>query len=343
MKEKSFWCRMLSVFFGALIVYSCSGKDEQKQFVPIKVITEEAHPVSVEQCQSYVGVVEESECTALSFSVSGTIQVVTVKEGEEVRLGTVIATLDRTSAKSALDAAEAALLQARDAYKRMSQLHDSASLPEIKMVEVDSKLQQAQSAYDMARKKYDDGVLRVPFRGVVGKKQLSVGENVMPGQTVCTLLNIDKVKVKIAVPEMEIAGIGCSDSAEIRVPALNGRYFHGRKLEKGVQANPLSHTYDVYVVIDNPSHLLLPGMVCSVGLRPDESRQEVTVPIRAVQGHGNGERFVWSVQEGKAHRVSVVTGKVVGNRMVIHKGLQRGERVIIDGYQKVSEGTKISF
>lgn len=64
----------------------------------------------------------------------------TVKEGEWVTLGMILAVLDRSSAKSALDAAKEALTQVQDAHRRMSQFHDSASLPEIKMVEVNSKL-----------------------------------------------------------------------------------------------------------------------------------------------------------------------------------------------------------
>lgn len=77
----------------------------------------------------------------------------------------------------------------------------------------------------MARKNYDDCVLRVTQQGVIGEKRLSAGENAMPGQTVCTLLNIDKVKVKIAVPEMEIAGIETSDSSLIRVPGIRREKF----------------------------------------------------------------------------------------------------------------------
>ena len=294
-------------------------------------------------CRSYIGVVEESESTALSFPISGTIQTMTVKEGEWVTPGMTLAVLDRSSAKSALDAAEAALTQAQDAHRRMSQLHDSASLPEIKMVEVNSKLQQAQSAVDMARKNYDDCVLRVTRRGVIGEKRLSAGENAMPGQTVCTLLDIDKVKVKIAVPEMEIAGIETSDSSLIRVPALDGKSFHGHKLEKGVQADPFAHTYDVSVIVENPSHLLLPGMVGDVTLCKSEYRQVITVPTRAVQGQGDGSRFVWSVRDGKACRVRVTVGKIAGSRIEVCDGLRSGDRVITDGYQKVSEGTKITF
>lgn len=344
MQYKRLWCRMSVAVSGALVMCGCSDREAQTAPGAIRVDVEPVVMTGGGQWRSYVGVVEENECTALSFAVAGMVRTMNVTEGAHVAKGSVLAELDRTTSKSALDAAEAALSQAQDAHRRMSQLYESSSLPEIKMVEMDSRLQQAQSAFDMARKNYDDGVLRAPFSGVIGRKRLSAGENVMPGQAVCTLLDIDAVKIKIAVPEMEIAATESSDSAEIRVPALAGRLFRGRRIEKGVQANPLTHTYDVYVNVDNMPHVLLPGMVCDVGLRSGQAMPGLSVPLRAVQsGGGDDGRFVWTVRDGKAHRVGVVTGEVIGNRIFIGNGLHDGDSVIVDGYQKVGEGTKVIF
>ena len=83
--------------------------------------------------------------------------------------------LDATSVRSSYDAAKAALVQAEDAYRRMEELHAKGSLPEIKWVEVQSKLQQARSMEEMARKNLKDCKLYAPFSGVIADKSVEVG------------------------------------------------------------------------------------------------------------------------------------------------------------------------
>ncbi len=343
MRKEQVGYQLCMLLYAMIIFCSCSSQEEERQKAPIKVKVVQVSESSTMEYLSYVGVVEENESTALSFAVSGKIQTMNVIEGKRVAKGTTLATLDNTTAGSTLEAAQAALSQAQDAYKRLKQLHDNGSLPDIKMVEIETKLQQAQSAYNMALKNHDDFLLKAPFHGVIGKKSLSVGENALPGQVVCSLLNIDEVKVKIAVPEKEVSAISDWKDATIQVPALGDQSFQGTKIERGVQANPFTHTYDMYVVIPNPSHALLPGMVCSVRLGNQEEAATVMIPVRAVHAKGDDSHFVWTVKGETASRVAVEIGEVVGNNIVIRKGLQQGEQIIVDGYQKVGEGTKIVY
>ena len=85
----------------------------------------------------------------------------------------------------------------------------------------------------------------------------------------------------------------------------------------------------------------MPGMVCRVALEGDTSARAIVLPSRAVQVTGRGDRFVWCVREGKATIVPVTVGALTEGGVVITDGLEAGERVITDGYQKVSEGTKV--
>lgn len=343
MKRKRVGYQMPTIFFCVMLLCGCSQGERKKGGNSLKVKTEQVSAFNEKFGRTYIGIVEETESIALSFSVSGTIQSIDFAEGSPVSKGMSLAFLDHTSAGSALETAEANLGQARDAHNRMSQLYKNASLPEIKMVEMEAKLQQAQAAYNMAKKNYEDCILKAPFSGVIGKKSLSAGENALPGQAVCTLLDIDEVKVKIAVPEMEVAHISDSEETEITVPALGNNQFKGIKIEKGIKANPFTHTYDMHVIVNNPSHVLLPGMVCKVHLWHQEEQVSIAVPTRAVQTGEKNSLFVWTVKEGMASRTRVRTGEVIGNRIVILEGLKEGDRIIVDGYQKVSEGTKIEF
>lgn len=165
----------------------------------------------------------------------------------------------------------------------------------------------------------------------------------MPGQPVYSLLDISTVRVKIAVPEKEIACISETGVPLITVPALKDRRFNGMSVEKGVVGNRFSHTYDLFITVANESGQLLPGMVCSVHIPNVDEGPVVTVPLRALQKDNNGKTFVWKVSDGTARRSYVQTGVPVGNEMEITDGLQPGEQVITEGYQKVSDGTIIRF
>ena len=174
---------------------------------------------------------------------------VKVDLGSRVRQGQLLATLDEVSMQNTYQAAKAALKQAEDAYQRMKELHEKGSLAEMKWVEVQSKLQQAQSMEAVARKNLTDCQLYAPFSGVIAEKSLEVGQNVMPGVQVLKLVSDDRLKVRISVPETEIARVARGQKAVIEAPVLNGTKAEGVVTEKGVQANPLSRSYEVNVSI----------------------------------------------------------------------------------------------
>ena len=315
---------------------------------PVRVKTEVVGEAADVNGRTYVGEVEAESSTAVSFTGSGTVLRVLVDEGQRVSKGQLIAEMDATQARNALANCEAQMRQANDALARMKQLHDQNSLADMKWVETQSQVAQAQAQLDMAKKAVADCRVYAPVSGVVGKKMMNAGETALPSQPVCTILNINNVKVKVSVPEKEIAQFSATTPTEIRVEAL-GETFAGGRIEKGVQADPVSRTYDVRIRVENLGERLLAGMVCEVkvmggcdGVAANETQRgaAVSVPITAVQRSADGSMFVWKAEEGKAHRAKVTLGEASGNRMEVVGGLKKGEKVIVEGYQKLSEGTE---
>ena len=136
------------------------------------------------------------------------------------------------------DAAAASLHQAEDAYARMKQLYDKKSLPEMQMVEVETRLQQARSMYELSKKNMNDCALHAPFAGVVGRRTAGVGENASPGVPVLTLLEISRVKVRISVPENEIARLDAGTSAVITVSPSVANRSRGTVWRRAAQPTP---------------------------------------------------------------------------------------------------------
>lgn len=331
----------------SLAVASCSSKPEQKEEESISVTVERVTPSAEYGQLPYVGVVEEESSTSVSFTGMAMLKTVTVSEGQPVKKGQLLAVIDETQARNALATAKASLDQALDARERMKQLHESQSLPDMKWVEVESKVQQAQASYDMMKKNLEDCRIYAPVSGVVGTKIMGVGETVLPTEPVLTILSIDRVKVRVAIPEREIADITAGTSTTITVDALGDETFQGGRIEKGVSADPLTHTYDIRIMVPNSGHKLLPGMVARVKMKDEGLRMKnysaLTLPVTAVQQSSDKSLFVWVVKDGRAHRQAVTIGQTVGNRVMIETGLAEGEQVIVEGYQKVGEGTPVNL
>jgi len=342
--------RSVLVLLTVIMLCSCGGKNTSGEKAPTRVKTLVVSSAMVDHAQTYVGIVEEREATAVSFTGMGIVKRMLVSEGQAVGRGQLIAEMDDTQARNLLAGAEAQMAQADDALARFKILHDNGSLPEVKWVEIQSKVAQAQSQLEVAKKNLADCRLTAPVSGIVGKKSLGAGETALPSQAVVSILDISTVKVKVAVPEAEIGSISANTPTNILVEAVGGSY-HGGKIEKGVVADALTHTYDIRINVANDGRKLLPGMVASVRFRsltPYPSSNGVGsvifLPVAAVQKQADGSLFVWTVDRQKAaHRSKVTIGQTEGNYVLVKSGLNTGDRIVTEGYQKLSEGTKVIF
>ena len=337
--------KVFLMLLSVLLLSSCGGKKEPNVKAPTRVKTQVVSPDMVDNAQTYVGIVEEREATAVSFTGMGVVKRMLVNEGQAVSKGQLIAEMDDTQARNLLSGAEAQMTQANDVFERYKMLHDNGSLPEVKWVEVQSKVAQAKSQLQVARKTLTDCRLIAPVSGIIGKKMIGAGETAIPSQAVVSILDISTVKVKVAVPEAEVGGINANTPTSIKVEAINGNY-QGGQIEKGVQADALTHTYDIRINVAIGDRKLLPGMVANVRFVSDGSQAigSKMVPVTAVQKKSDGSLFVWTVgKDSTAHRATVTIGQTQGNYVSVIDGLNIGDRIATEGYQKLSEGTKVIF
>ena len=290
---------------------------------------------------TYPGYVEEGQSVSLAFKYAGTVESIRVKEGSKVAKGQELARVSSPSLENSKRSAKATLDQAQDAYDRLKKVYENGSLPEIKWKEMESNLEKAQAAVDLANAMVDENILRAPFSGTITDIRLGLGENVSPLTPAMRLIGGSSWVVKISVPEDEISKIQMHDKAEIIIPALGDRSFTGEVIEKSMTASMMTHSYPAKVLIEQPSPDLSLGMIGKVILKSDV-KKGIVIPANAVLLNQEG-RFVWIEEEGRATRRKVIINGYSGNGVVISEGLQGGEHVIVEGYQKISEGMKVSY
>lgn len=336
---------MLSASILAVTAVSCHSKNKDgespKEKDPVRVETLTVRGEGFDNATTYSGTIEEGESSSISFSTAGTIKQLKVQQGDRVAQGQVIGVLDDTSLKSAYEIANATLKQAQDAYDRMKILHDANSLPEIKWVDVQQKLVQAQNAADIARNALDDAVLRAPFSGVISQKFADLGQVVAPGLPVVKLVKINDVKAVISVPQNIVATFYNGDKAQVTVTDADNTTVTGTLTEKGVSANPLSRTYDVKFSIPNTGMQLLPGMICTVKVEGAKEDNAIMLPQSVVLLDEKNRNFVWLDSAGVARKRIVTVNDISNEGLEISAGLADGDKVIVKGMQKVCNGTKV--
>lgn len=327
----------------AVMLSACNAENDKSQATDeaVKVEVTQVKTATADRTSRYSGTVEEESGTLLSFAVGGTVSRVLVDEGDRVGKGQLIATLDAEQLTHNHAAAQAALAQAEDAYKRMEQLHGKGSLPEIKWVEAQTALERARASEQTARKQLADCRLYAPFSGVISKKFAEKGQNVGAGTQIAKLVAIGRMKVKISVPEGEMAQIAAGQKADVTVEALGTTPMQGTVTEKGVAADPLSRSYEVKISLPKADKKLLPGMVADVRLDAGGTQTACILPAHIVQIDESNNEFVWLAVGGKAVKRIVNVGGFTADGVTVTSGLADGDMVITAGAQKVSEGMRV--
>lgn len=289
---------------------------------------------------NYVGRAEDADVISLSFGVAGIIERIDVHNGDYVQAGQQLIVLDATKSRSLLATAEAKLQQAQDGYNRAKMVYNEGGVSEIKMMEITTQLHEAEQLVIALRNQVEDCTLRAPMAGVIGDLHWHVGQNILPDVQMLKLHNRTSKRVVYTVPEQDIAQVQAGDPVSVRIPALGDRQWQGRVTERSLSANTMAHSYEVKCLLEGNTTDILPGMNCQVQSQKDRI-SGYSVPAHCVQTMGDG-LFVWVCRHGEAHRVGVESACFGREGVLISRGLNRGDSVIVSGYQKLYHGAKVN-
>jgi len=179
-----------------------------------------------------------------------------------------------------------------------------------------------------------------PISGTVAMLFLDKGAMIAPQIPIAMIANMDRVKVEIQIVEKELPKIRKGQFARVKVDAYPDKTFTGRLTELSPAVNPLSKTAKSEIIINNPGHLLKPGMLARVELIVDEHKGVLVVPNKAVLKQ-EGKEIVFVDAGDTAKLKEVKTGFKDENKIEIISGLGPGEPVIVLGNYGLRDGAKI--
>ncbi len=332
--------RLVYISLMALVITACSSREHAaRQQAPLKVQTMVVTSGTYGSSARYVGAVEAVRETPLSMQTPGRVTQVLVKNGERVNTGQVLLTVDDTQARNALTSADAALRHAQDGFDRVQQVHAKGVVSDQKMVEIESQLAQAQAMFDAAQKQLDECSLVAPCEGIVQGLEIEQGQTVLPGAPLCSLLDVTGFSIRFAVPEAEIKDL--APTGQLYCAAVD-KTLPVQVIEKEMKANALTHTYDVVAKIEGGVDVLMAGMVGVVTISDERlaMKGEFVIPAKCILLKPEGAT-VWVKEDGKAVRRLVTVDGYQADGVRITAGLQAGDSLIIEGYQKLYNNCKV--
>jgi len=327
-----------------LLLVGCGKKGQYDNLrdralpVEIEVVGQEFHEVT----DAYVGEILAKSEVSLVFPMGGQLTSLNVKSGERVKKGQVIAMVDNTQAAAMLESAEAMLRQAQDAYTRLKPVYEKGGMSEVQWMDLQTKVEKAQSLMTSAKKRYDDCTLKAAYDGVVNLNEVETGQQLAIGQPIGKLLDMTGRKATFTVPEKEIGGLNFGEKIMINLPALDID-VPAKVEEKSLVSTQLAHTYRVTAALEKTESIddLLPGMVCRVLVKSRMTEGQI-ISASCIQTQQTGHS-VWVLRNGRAERQMVKITAFVQNGVLIGEGLQVGDTVISKGYQKMFKGARVEF
>lgn len=309
--------------------------------MPLPVEVAQVSVGTVREIVDAVGTLRSNEAVVVRPEISGRIDRLGFTEGAAVQKGQVIVALDAAVPAAELAQARANLALAESNYNRTRELEKEKFVSATAKDQALNTLRVAQANVQLAEARLARTRIVAPFAGVIGIRQVSVGDYVKEGQDLVTLEDISSLKVDFRLPEQLLAVVKPGQTVEISTDALPGRKY-GAVLEA---IDPLVDQNGRAVLLRarlrNPDGQLRPGMFVRTRLIYAERENALSVPEEALVPVG-ADQIVFRVAGGKAERVKVRTGIRRGGMVEVVEGLAPGDVVVTAGQIRLRDGAAVA-
>ncbi len=311
------------------------------------------------------GITADRQVTVFS-TVAGRVVARQVELGAAVAEGQIIVVVDHAAldlavsqARSAVATAEEQVRNLTAEYGRVARLHaeNGASQQQYDAIRTqklaaEEGLAQARIGLDQALRARREADVRAPFRGLIGRIHVEVGDMVGPGVPVAVVVNPRPLVARVQVPERDIGLVAIGQQVAVAVAAYPDEAFAGTVRRISPMLDPATRMGEVEVLLPNTDERLRSGMFATVEIEVDRHQDVLTVPSDAVvqetrlgAGYLSGEvtraYHLFLVRGGRAARVPVELGYTAGSRVEIAAGLAAGDSVIVMGQHLLQDGRPV--
>lgn len=290
-----------------------------------------------------LGVAKGRQSVTITAAATQLVQRVLFRAGQSVAQGQVLVELKNTEQDAAIAQTQARLVQAQRAYDRWKALAEKGYASQSAVDQYQAAYISAQADLEAAKSRQGDRRIRAPFAGVVGLSDVAPGALVNPGAPIVTLDDLSGVRVDFQVPERLLSQVAQGQTISAAVDAFPGEQISGRVALLDTRVDERTRAVTARADFPNAEGRLKPGMMVRVSI-PRARRQALAAPETAVAVQGDSA-FVYVIksQAGKmsAEQRPVVTGLRQDSYVEILDGVQAGEKIVLDGLNKLQPGQPV--
>ena len=286
------------------------------------------------------GSLRSDESVMIRPEIEGRVASLHFREGQTVKGGELLVSLDDAIARAELAQARANLDLAVKSYQRAKLLFSRGASNAQAQDESLSQEQAARASLELAQARLDKTQIRAPYDGTLGLRQVSVGDYLSSGQDMVNLEVLDPLKVDFRIPQKAVSQVRIGQPVEISLDAYPGERFRGEIIALNPRLDEVGRSQAIRGQISNRDHRLKPGQFVKVSVILAERPQALLIPEEAVMPLGQ-LLFVNLVVDGKVERRQIKIGQRLRGKAEVREGLQGNEQVITAGWQKVSPGLEV--
>ncbi len=302
-----------------------------------------------------VGTSRAFESVMLNARISGIIESISFTEGANVEAGQELLRLDGAERRAEWEAAKAAIAQEEAKRNELKTRLDRAialrrtgagteALVDDLSAQIktsDSAIQNAVARERAAQARLNDVVVRAPFAGRVGIRNVSVGSFLQTTTSITTLDDISKIRLDFQVPENLLARVQAGAAVRASAAAFGDRSFAGQVTVVDTRIDTVTRSVKLTAVVDNPDFALRPGMFLNVALEVARRPDALLIPEEAIVGEGPLQ-VAFAVVDGKVERRVLKVGQREGGKVEILEGVKKGEQIVVRGVQRVRAGMQVT-
>ena len=308
---------------------------------PVNVVVQEMVPVLLRDRLNLPGMVEPWENLNILAEVRGMVAEVLVEEGDHVNQGDLIARLDPSDYENTRNSVKAAYNLALTNLKRLSGLHNQEIIAQSEYDSIKAEVEALEADLAIAELQLKRCYIRSSISGIVNELPAKKGLYLAVGDPVATVLDIERVKVIIGIPETDVDAVRKIDRFEVVIEALNNKKITGAKNFLAVAPASQAQVYRLELEVANKSGDILPGMFARVEIIKDEFPEALAIPLYAVISRDN-KHFIFLEEDGVAKLQDVKLGILDGWQIQITEGLAPGQRVVVVGQRSVDADQKLN-
>jgi membrane fusion protein, multidrug efflux system len=311
------------------------------------VADEEAWPTTI----NAIGTTAAVQGVTVSADLPGTVDRIFFDSGQAVRAGDVLAVLDTRQEQAQLAAVEAQREHARLTFERVQGLLNERVISRAEFDRATAEFRQSEAQAGEIRALMQRKTIRAPFAGILGLRQVNLGQYLAGGDPLVTLQSLHPIHVNFGVPQQALAQIPVGRDVRVTTDDLAGEAWAGRVTATDSIVDPATRNIQVQATLANPGGRLRPGMFVQAEVVLGPSRTVIALPASAISYAPYGDSvFIVSElkgEDGKPYRgvrqQFVKLGPARGDQVSVISGVKPGEEVVTSGVFKLRNGAAVQI